>query len=80
MRYAIRHENTCIVTFFIYTNLFLARPYCKPTIFCIFKGKTSNSWNQLVSEHNKFLKKQWEDKSKDGNTIDTDFRIDSNWS
>jgi len=26
MRYAIRHENTCIVTFFIPTNLFLARP------------------------------------------------------
>jgi len=26
MRYAIRHENTCIVTFFIPTNLFLASP------------------------------------------------------
>jgi len=57
-----------------------------PRFFVYSREEMSNSWEQLVSEHNAFLKKHWEDESKrekegkrvkkDGNTVNTDFRID----
>jgi len=55
MRYVIRHESMCIVNFFIPTNLFLARLILEIHIF-VYSREKYNSWDQLVCEHNAFLK------------------------
>ena len=57
-----------------------------PQFFVYSREEMSNSWDQLVSGHNAFLRKHWEDElkkekegkhvKKDGNTINTSFWID----